>query len=130
MIFTRASGVALVDAAAASCAVPGVWPPVTVGGHRYIDGGIRSGTNADLVAGCDRVLVITPSLANAPQPLGSLEDEIELLKPAEVRVIYADAALLEAFGLNPLSPSTRGPSARAGRIVGKDRAVELATFWG
>src|ERR1700756_82135 len=30
--------VELVDAVAASCAVPGVWPPMTVGGRRYIDG--------------------------------------------------------------------------------------------
>ena len=129
MIFTRASGVALVDAVAASCAVPGVWPPVSIGGHRYIDGGMRSGTNADLATGCDRVLVITPSLADAPQPSGSLEDEIELLKPAEVRVVYADAASLEAFGSNPLSPASRGPSARAGRTVGKSHAAELAAFW-
>jgi NTE family protein len=129
VIFTRASGVALVDAVAASCAVPGVWPPVSIGGHRYIDGGMRSGTNADLATGCDRVLVITPSLADAPQPSGSLEDEIELLKPAEVRVVYADAASLEAFGSNPLSPASRGPSARAGRTVGKAHAAELAAFW-
>jgi len=129
MVFTRASGVALVDAVAASCALPGVWPPETVGGHRYIDGGIRSVTNADLATGCDRVLVVTPSLAGAPQLSGSLEEELELLKPAEALVIYADTASREAFGSNPLSPSTRGPSARAGRVVGKSRAAELAVFW-
>ncbi|MGO8728014.1 MAG: patatin-like phospholipase family protein [Streptosporangiaceae bacterium] len=37
----------LVDAVAASCAVPGVWPPVTIGGRRYVDGGVRSSDNAD-----------------------------------------------------------------------------------
>ena len=40
------SGVDLVDAVAASCAVPGIWPPVTIGGARYIDGGIWSLTNS------------------------------------------------------------------------------------
>jgi len=129
VIFTRASGVALVDAVAASCALPGVWPPVGIGGRRYIDGGIRSGTNADLAAGCERVLVITPSLADAPQPWGDLESEIESLKPAEVRVVHADAASRAAFGPNPLSPATRGASARAGRTIGKLRAAELAAFW-
>ena len=42
------------------CAVPGVWPPVTIGGARYIDGGVWSLTNADLATGCDRVLVLAP----------------------------------------------------------------------
>jgi NTE family protein len=128
-IFTRDSGVALVDAVAASCAVPGVWPPVTIGARRYIDGGVRSVTNADLAAGCDRVLVITPALPDAPAPWGSLADEIELLRPAEVQVIYADAGSLAAFGTNPLSPATRGPSARAGRLTGLARAAGIAPFW-
>jgi NTE family protein len=48
--FAKDSGVDLVDAVAASCAVPGVWPPVTIDGSRYIDGGVRSGTNADMAA--------------------------------------------------------------------------------
>jgi len=115
---------------AASCALPGVWPPVGIGGRRYIDGGMRSGTNADLATGCDRVLVVTPSAADAPQRWGDLRGEIELLKPAEVRVVHADAASLAAFGSNPLSPATRGPAARAGRALGKARAAELVAFWG
>ena len=75
-VFTKESGVDLADAVAASCAVPGVWPPVTIGGHRYVDGGVRLGSNADLAVGCERVLVITPSRADAPQPWGNLDDEI------------------------------------------------------
>jgi NTE family protein len=39
VIFTRDSGVTLVDAVAASCAVPGIWPPATIGDRRYVDGG-------------------------------------------------------------------------------------------
>ena len=54
------SGVALVDAVAASCAVPLVWPPVTIGDRRYMDGGMHSIANAGLAAGCDRVLVVAP----------------------------------------------------------------------
>jgi len=111
-VFTRESGVSLVDAVAASCAVPGVWPPVTIDGHRYIDGGVRSATNADLAAGCDRVLVITPTSADTSPPWGSLEAEVELLRPADVQVVYADAASLTAFGTNPLSPATDRKSTR------------------
>src|SRR6201996_537929 len=50
VVFSRDSGVALVDAVAASCAVPGIWPPVTINSRRYIDGGISSATHADLAA--------------------------------------------------------------------------------
>jgi NTE family protein len=128
-VFHKESGVELVDAVAASCAVPGVWPPVTIGGRRYIDGGVRSGTNADLAVGCDRVLVITPSRADAPQPWGNLDDEIRQLEPAQVRVISADAASTAAFGTNPLSPATRRPSALAGRAVGQAAAAGLGAFW-
>jgi NTE family protein len=128
-VFTRESGVSLVDAVAASCAVPGVWPPVTIDGHRYVDGGVRSGTNADLAAGCDRVLIITPTPADAPSPWGDLAGEIEGLLPADVRVVHADEASLAAFGTNPLSPATREPSARAGRELGRGQAAELARFW-
>jgi NTE family protein len=57
MVFDAASGVDFVDAIAASCAVPRIWPPVTIGGRRYMDGGAYSTDNADLAAGCDRVLI-------------------------------------------------------------------------
>ncbi|MCU1466303.1 MAG: uncharacterized protein JWM72_2231 [Actinomycetia bacterium] len=128
MVFRRDSGVALVDAVAASSAFPGIWPPVTIGGHRYMDGAVRSPTNADLAAGCDRVLVLTPSSADSPQPFGSLEEEIKLLEPAEVRVVYADAASLTAFGTNPVSPSTRSAAAKAGRDLGRTRIADLEWF--
>jgi NTE family protein len=129
-VFTRDSGVDLVDAVAASCAVPGIWPPVTINGHRYIDGGVRSSTNADLAAGCERVLVITPSQESAPQPWGNLENEIAQLSPADVRVVYANEVSAAAFGTNPLSPSTRGPAAREGREIGRAEADAVRSFWG
>jgi NTE family protein len=129
-VFTKDSGVDLVDAVAASCAVPGVWPPVTINGRRYIDGGVRSSTNADLAAGCDRVLIITPSRSTAPQPWGNLDDEIGQLSPAHVQVVYANDASVAAFGTNPLSPSTRAPSAREGREIGRAEVDAVGSFWG
>lgn len=51
VVFDRNSQVNLVDAVTASCAVPGIWPPVTIHGRRYIDGGVRSAENADLAKG-------------------------------------------------------------------------------
>jgi NTE family protein len=127
-VFTRDSGVALEDAVAASSAFPGIWPSVTIGEHRYMDGAVRSPTNADLAEGCDRVLVFAPESPDSPRPFGSLEDEIKALSPAAVRVVYADAASLTAFGTNPVSPSTRTPAAEAGRDIGRTRAADLEWF--
>lgn len=121
-LFDRDSGVALADAVAASCAVPGVWPPVTIGGRRYMDGGVRSPDNADLAAGCDRVVIVSPLGANSEVPsLLSLADAVAGLRKsgAEVTVISPDAASAEAFGANPLDPSTRGPAAEAGYAQGR-----------
>ncbi|MEV6207907.1 patatin-like phospholipase family protein [Kitasatospora sp. NPDC051914] len=46
-VFDRASGAPLASAVAASTAFPGIYPPITVGGRRYMDGSLRSATNAD-----------------------------------------------------------------------------------
>lgn len=64
--FDAKSGVPLVAAVAASCAIPGVFPPVTIEGRRYIDGGVRSGTCADLAAGYDLVVVVALTQPDSP----------------------------------------------------------------
>lgn len=129
VVFDRRSGVSLVDAVAASCAVPGVWPPVTIDGRRYIDGGTRSGTNADLAGAADRILVITPSLAGVQTPMNHLPEEIEQLGAGRVLALYADEASVAAFGTNPLSPTTRRPAALVGRELGRRSAAAVAAFW-
>lgn len=121
-VFDRSSGVSLVDAVAASCAVPGVWPPVTIEGHRYIDGGIRSNENADLAAGASQVLVIAPlgrvALFPTDKPLDRTLDELRS-GGAAVAVVVPDEESTSAFGANPLDPSTRVPAAAAGRAQGR-----------
>jgi NTE family protein len=126
------AGVPLVDAVAASCAVPGVWPPITIDGRRYMDGGMRSVTNADLAAGCDRVLVVAPMRGFPNSPLGpDLDAELATLrKQGEAHAVLADEASLQAFGANPLAPATRQPSALAGRAQAEAVWEEIAGFWG
>jgi NTE family protein len=58
--FDRDSGVDLVDAVTASCALPGLAPTVSINGARYIDGGVRSTDNADLASGYANVVVLSP----------------------------------------------------------------------
>lgn len=127
VVFDRSSGVELVDAIAASCAVPGVWPPVTIDGSRYMDGGARSGSNADLAAGSDWVVIITPLPGVGDPGVGTVPTaELEALAGVPTEVIYADAASIAAFGPNPLDPTTRRASAEAGRAVGRASAERVA----
>lgn len=121
-IFDQRSGVPLVDAVAASCAVPGIWPPVTIDGSRYIDGGVRSSDNADLAAGAERITVISPLGFDSPLPSPMpLRDVVGRLRDAgsAVLVIVPDAASLAAIGANPLDPGIRTPAAQAGLAQGR-----------
>lgn len=56
----------LLDAIAASSALPGVYPPITIGTQRYMDGGVRSMLNADLAAGHGTVIVVSCLPLGAP----------------------------------------------------------------
>ncbi len=130
-VIERESGVSLVDAVAASCAVPGIWPPVTIAGRRYMDGGIRSATNADLARGYDRILILNP-IGEAANYFGAgTASEAAALKRegSQVLVIEPDAASTGAIGPNPLDPATREPSALAGRAQGRELAAPVAALW-
>jgi NTE family protein len=130
VVFTADSGVTLLDAVGASCAVPGIWPAVTINGRRYVDGGIRTASNADLAKGADRVLLITPAPPDQPRGWGQdLATELAELAPARVEVVHADQATVEAFGTNPLAPATRGPAARAGRDLGRKVAATVGALF-
>jgi NTE family protein len=128
MAFDRKSGVELVDAVAASCAVPGAWPPVTIGERRYMDGGVGSTMNLSVADDCDVVVVLVPSGKGTPSPFGP-DPALEVDGfPGRALGVFADDDALSAFGPNPLSPACREPSARAGRAQGRRVAAEVADF--
>jgi NTE family protein len=122
VVFDRDSGVGLVDAVAASCAVPGVWPPVTIGTSRYMDGGARAFTNVDLARDYRRVLVIAPMVEpDFADQLAELTGRIEVIQP--------DADSLAAFGTDVLDPAVRTPAAVAGRSQGQRAATPISALW-
>lgn len=132
----RDSGVPLGRAVASSCTVPGIYPPVTIDGRRYIDGGMRSATNADVAKGHDRVLVIAVTVGAAPagQPDRSreaLEAEVAALRESgsKVEVIVPDAGSLASFGPNLMDFSRRTACAEAGLRQGREAGAALAGFW-
>jgi NTE family protein len=128
-VFDRDSGVPLPEAVAASCAVPLVWPPITIGGQRYIDGGVRSATNADLAVGCDRVVVLAP-IAYALRRSSRIASQLASLG-ASVRsiVVSPDAQARKAIGGNVLDPAHRVASARAGHAQSTAVAESVAAVW-
>ncbi|RKN41423.1 patatin-like phospholipase family protein [Micromonospora endolithica] len=131
VVFEAGSGVSLVDAVGASCAVPGVWPPVTVGDRRFIDGGMRSAVNADLAAGAEAVVVLAPtSVAFGPMP--RLAAQVAALRSAGSRVVVVapDSAARAAIGRNVLDPARRAGAARAGRAQADAVAEQVAAVWG
>jgi NTE family protein len=125
--FDRGSGVSLIDAVAASCAVPGVWPPVTINGRRFIDGGVRSAANADLAAGCDRVVVLAPITAGYG-PVAGVAAQVAKLD-GRAHVVSPDSTARRTFGRNMLDPARRAPAARAGRAQAPNVADAVTAVW-
>jgi NTE family protein len=129
-VFDRESGVDLVDAVAASCAVPGAWPPVTIAGRRYMDGGVASSVNLGVADDCDVAVVLVPSGVDAPSPFGPGPAAEIASFAGTTCAVFADENSLTAFGSNPLDPRCRIASARAGREQGRREAGALARFLG
>lgn len=130
-VVDRHSGVPVVDAVAASCAVPGVWPAVTIDGEKWIDGGMRSPVNADLAMGHQKVVIIAP-IERGFGVMASLDEQVRQLSAqgAEVEVIVPDAASKKAMGSNLLDPSVRADAAHAGFAQAANVAGRLSLVWG
>lgn len=118
---------------ASSCSVPAIFPPITIDGRRYMDGGMRSGTNADLAKDYGKVLVIAVMPpAFAPMMLPRLEAEMAVIRAqgGEALLLVPDAACGEAFGMNLMDSSNREAIARAGFAQGVAEAARVKAFWG
>jgi NTE family protein len=139
--FDRDSGVDLVDAVTASTALPGTTPTHSINGTHYINGGVRSGENADLASGYANVVVLAPfggrsgtlpegqfeGLRREPEWGTDLASEVEALRKqgSRVEVITPDADSRAAMGTNQMDPATRIPAARAGFAQGKREATRM-----
>jgi NTE family protein len=123
----------LIRAIASSCSVPTIFPPITIDGRRYIDGGMRSGTNADLAKSHGKVLLIAVAPpAFAPFMMPGINAELAAVQAAggETCLILPDAGSGEAFGPNLMDGSRRADIARAGHAQGLAEAERIRAFWG
>ncbi|HXQ17842.1 MAG TPA: patatin-like phospholipase family protein [Caulobacteraceae bacterium] len=135
VVWDAEANVPISRAVASSCAVPGVFPPITLKGRKYMDGGMRSATNADLAKAHARTLVVALRFGAgeiAERMMRPLEREMAAIRDAggEVELIVPDEASVQAFGANLMNPRHRPASASAGREQGRRLAGDLKRFWG
>jgi NTE family protein len=135
-VWNQDAGIGLARAVASSCAVPGIYPPISFHGHRYIDGGMRSATNADLAKGYDVVVIVAVTLRAVPSFIADVfrrrfEAELQALSDggSRVEVMVPDEESCAAFGTNLMDASRRQPSAQAGLKQGRAEAARVAGIW-
>lgn len=124
-IITRTDGLDLVDVVAASCAVPLVWPPVTLAGRAYIDGGVRSPVNLDLAPGDGPVIALAP-VTVAFRRSGRIATQRAALGERRVEVVEFSPEARKAQGRNSLDSSVVPAVAEAGREQGRREAARIA----
>lgn len=135
-VWDAAAGVPLALAVASSCTVPGIWPALTIGGGRYIDGGVLSASNAQLAAGHDQVVVVSVVTRIVSEMLerlrGPLDQEVAGLEAdgAGVEVIEFDDRSIEVCGGNPMDFSIAQPMLEAGMAQGRQEAERIGALWG
>jgi NTE family protein len=126
---TDAPDADLADAVAASCAIPGIYHPVTIGGRRFVDGGIYSASNLDLLRAEELDLVICLNPTSTLHPLRAINprdafnlafqrasgrrlgSEAKKLRAAGTEVVLVQplADDLKAMGPNLMSSQNRNP---------------------
>lgn len=135
--FAQRDGVELLRAVAASCAVPGVFPPVEIAGRRYMDGAARSWTSADLAAAVepDAVLVIALAGDTRAQELRrnaavQVERELCRLREAGVKTMLVTLDQASAALATNLMDVENAPRVQeTGREQGRRMAAEVGSFW-
>jgi NTE family protein len=107
-----------------------VWPPVSIDGEKWIDGGMRSAVNADLAAGRARIVILAPITAGfgAVTPV---EKQADALRAAgsSVVVVSPDRDAASRMGRNSLDPSRRAAAADAGYLQAAQEVDRVAVVW-
>ncbi len=139
-VFDAASGAPFARAAAASCAVPGMFPPVTIDGRRYMDGGVRSGTSADvLLEDAPRLVLALAPICEGTASFGALAERqldaelaalaaLEQAGAVSVKVV-PEAREKVAFGDNLMDPQAAEAAREAGCARGRELAGAIAERW-
>lgn len=128
-LFTNDSEVPLDRAVAASCSVPGVFPPVTIRGRQYVDGGVRSAANVDLAQHHSRVLVLAPIPLAVRRYDRPAVQAARLGRDTRSLVVVPDSRARAQIGFNPFDMSKAPASVEAGRAQAKRIVDKIAALW-
>lgn len=145
----EASEVAIADAVAASSAVPLIFRPYRIGDDLYVDGGVSSGTHADVVLGHDEpldlVLVVAPMAAEVNRQramfhekmfdrvgVRSLTHEIEMIKDqwpdCDVVTLSPSPSVQNAMRPNPMD-SSRAVATFTRTLISMKRTLARSDVW-
>lgn len=118
------------QAVAASCAIPGFYHPVKIGGRRYIDGGICSASNLDLLRDeeLDLVVCLNPMSSLADVTPRSPADRVAAVMRAQVgRRLGSEAKKLRAQGTDVLilQPTADDLPVMGSNLMARDRREEI-----
>lgn len=118
------------EAVAASCAIPGFFKPVRIGERDYVDGGIHSHSNLDLIAGRDLDLVIclSPMSASTSLPARSMLERLAGARRRRARaVLNAEAGTLRDEGTRVvvLEPDFKDLTEMGANPMARDRAERV-----
>lgn len=138
VVFGRDATASVRAAVSASCAIPGYYAPVLIDGARYVDGGVRSVHNLDLMAGLglDLVVVSAPLAADSWRAIDAgnalrmpvrrqLDGEAALVRKAGtvVVVLAPDRRLRSVMGTASMRIERRAPVAEAARGYARQLAA-------
>jgi NTE family protein len=124
----------LADAVAASCAIPGLYHPVTIAGHRYVDGGIYSTSNADILRNEELDLVICLNPTSTLHPIRAINprDAVNLFfQRASGRRLGSEAKKLRLAGaevvlIQPMREDLRAMGPNLMRTGNRNQVIEMA----
>ncbi len=137
------------DAVAASSAIPFLFRPYRIGDGLYVDGGVSSGTHADLVLASpdplDLVIVLAPLAASEARKRArfhekmfdrvgtrSLSEEIDLIEQewpdCEVVVLYPPPSVQNVARPNPMDPDRSVPTFMR-TLIAMKRSLALPELW-
>jgi NTE family protein len=124
----------LADAVAASCAIPGIYRAVTIAGRRYVDGGMYSTSNLDLLRheNLDLVICLNPTSTLHPIRVINPRDAVNLVfQRASGRRLGSEAKKLRAAGtdvalIQPLAEDLQAMGPNLMRTGNRNEVIEVA----